>query len=198
MALTERLAGMARAELMFGNWGGETPASSISTRRLIEFGKTLKVKLGDDALFEGRISAITADYPDGAPPTVGLLAEDKLQDLRMTRRTRMVERTSLTDLASTIASDHGLTPRVDLPATNQLYVAQLNQSDLAIAVRPCAARGRHGLGRGQRVARVAAAIGAARRAALGRHAARIPCRGPILRVSAPRSSLPAGASPTRH
>lgn len=133
MELGDAVEGMARAELTFGNWGGgDTPGFQHFDRTTIEFGKALKVKLGDDVLFEGRISAITADFPDGGPPTIGLLAEDRLQDLRMTRRTRIFEQKSFADVARTIAADHGLTPQIDVQATTQPVIAQVNQSDLAL------------------------------------------------------------------
>lgn len=133
MELGDSVEGMARAELTFGNWGGgDTSGFQHFDRRTIEFGKAIRIKLGDDLVFEGRISAITADFPDGGPPTVGVLAEDRLQDLRMTRRTRTFDQKSLADVARTIASDHGLTPSVDFQAQTQPCIAQVNQSDLAL------------------------------------------------------------------
>ncbi|WP_310497514.1 contractile injection system protein, VgrG/Pvc8 family [Sandarakinorhabdus sp.] len=132
MELAEAVDGMARAELVFGNWGGETPGFQHFDRSTLEFGKGIKVKLGEDLLFDGRISAITADFPDGGPPTIGVLAEDRLQDLRMTRRTRVFEQASLADVLRRIASDHGLSPVLDINPATQPAIAQLNQSDLAL------------------------------------------------------------------
>ncbi|UVO51118.1 contractile injection system protein, VgrG/Pvc8 family [Sphingomonas sp. SUN019] len=132
MELSDTVEGMAHAALTFGNWGGETSGFQHFDRKTIEFGRPIKVKLGDDLLFEGRISAIVADYPDGGTPTIGVLAEDRLQDLRMTRRTRTFEKASLADVVRTVASDHGLSPKIDLQATTQPYIAQVNQSDLAL------------------------------------------------------------------
>lgn len=132
MEVSESVEGMARAELTFGNWGGETPGFQHFDRRTLEFGKSLKIKLGDELLFDGRISALVADFPDGGPPTVGVLAEDRLQDLRMTRRSRSFEKASLADVVQRIASDHGLASRIDFDATAQAVIAQVNQSDLAL------------------------------------------------------------------
>ena len=133
MALADSVEGMARAELVFGNWGSaDTPGFQHFDRKTIEFGKPITVKLADDTMFEGRISAITADFPDGGPPTIGVLAEDRLQDLRMTRRTRTFESASIADVVRKIASDHGLTAQIDLQAATQKCIAQLNQSDLAL------------------------------------------------------------------
>jgi phage protein D len=132
MDVAESVEGMARAELTFGNWGGDTPGFQYFDRRTLEFGKMLKLKFGDDLLFSGKITALCADYPDGGPPTITALAEDRLQDLRMTRRSRSFETATLTDVVQRIASDHGLTPRIDFTATTQPVIAQVNQSDLAL------------------------------------------------------------------
>lgn len=133
MELADSVEGMARADLTFGNWGGgDTPGFQHFDRATLDFGKPLKVKLGDDLLFEGRISAIVADFPDGGPPTIGVLAEDRLQDLRMARRTRTFDKASLADVVRKIASDHGLSAQVDVQAATQPCIAQVNQSDLAL------------------------------------------------------------------
>ncbi len=130
--LGDSLESMARAELTFGNWGGEDQAGfQHFDRRTLEFGKALKVSMNDATLFEGRITALGADYPEGAPPTVTILAEDRLQDLRMTRRTRCFSRASLGDVVRRIASDHGLQADVRVSAPAVPLLAQLNQSDLA-------------------------------------------------------------------
>jgi len=132
MEVSESVEGMARAELVFGNWGGETPGFQHFDRRTLDFGKPITLKLADEQVFAGRISAICAAYPDGGPPTVTVLAEDRLQDLRMTRRSRSFETATIADVARRIASDHGLTPRVDFDAATQPVIAQVNQSDMAL------------------------------------------------------------------
>src|SRR5215218_9123741 len=100
LAIADSADGLARCELSFGNWGGaERAGFQHFGRDKLEFGKTLKITLGSDALFEGRISAIAAEFPDGGPPTVGVSAEDRLQDLRMTRRTRAFANATLASVA---------------------------------------------------------------------------------------------------
>lgn len=131
MVLADGIDTMANAELVLGNWGGETPGFQWFGREHLDFGKPLTIKLGSDTLFKGRITAIGGDFPDGGPPKLTVLAEDRLQDLRMTRRTRSFSATSLADVARSIASDHGLTPAIDIAATSQPAIAQVNQSDLA-------------------------------------------------------------------
>ena len=71
------------------------------------------------AAFRGEVEralALCADYPDGGPPTITVLAEDRLQDLRMTRRSRSFEKATLADVARRIAGEHGLEPRIDFSA----------------------------------------------------------------------------------
>jgi phage protein D len=130
--LSDSIEAMARAELCFGNWGGaDEPGFQYFDRRTLDFGKAIKVSMGDDALFEGRIAAISAEFPEGGPPKIAVLAEDRLQDLRMTRRTRCFAQASLGDLVNRIAGDHGLQADVGISAPAVPLLAQLNQTDLA-------------------------------------------------------------------
>jgi phage protein D len=140
LEIADRIEGMARAEIVLGNWGGDAgPGFRHFDRQVIEFGKPVTVTLGGETLFDGRIGAITADYPDGGPPTIGLLAEDRLQDLRMTRRTRVFVDASLVTVARKIAADHGLDAQADLDSPTTPLLAQVNQSDLAFLL-DCARR----------------------------------------------------------
>lgn len=133
--LTDSLDGMAHAELCFGNWGGsEGPGFQHFDRSLLDFGKALSVSIGGDKLFEGRISAIGAEYPEAATPEIRVHAEDRLQALRMTRRSRAFERTNLGGIARRIASDHGLTAEISVQGEAVPVIAQLNQSDLAFLI----------------------------------------------------------------
>jgi len=133
MEITDSVDAIGWAEFTFGNWGGaDQPGFQHFDRKVLEFGKTLVVKIDGGVLFEGRISAIVADFPDGGPPTIGVVAEDRLQDLRMTRRTRAFEKESLAGVARKIASDHKLTPKVNVQVATVPLIAQVNQSDLAL------------------------------------------------------------------
>jgi phage protein D len=133
LRIEERLDGLASLEASFGNWGptgGETGFLYFD-RALLDFGKELKVSLGGDVLFNGRITALEGVYPEGSSPVVTVLAEDRLQDLRMTRRTRTFADSSDSDVINQIASDHGLSADVSLSGPTHKVLAQLNQSDLA-------------------------------------------------------------------
>jgi len=133
MELNDAVDSIARAELSFGNWGGaDSPGFQHFDRKLLEFGKALVVKIADEIAFEGRIGAIVADFPETSPPTIGVLAEDRLQDLRMTRRSRSFADKSLGDIVRQIAGEHGLTADVSLSGPTTKLVAQVNQSDLAL------------------------------------------------------------------
>ena len=132
--------GLARCELLFGNWGGPQGAGfQYFGRDLLEFGKSLRIALSGATLFDGRISAITAKFPDGGTPQIGVCGEDRLQDLRMTRRTRTFADASLQDVLQRVASDHGLQPSFDVSGETYKLLAQVNQSDLAF-VRDLARR----------------------------------------------------------
>ena len=135
MLIVENVQGLYRCELKLSNWGalGETTGFQHLDRSKIDFGHALKVKpQGDDTVvFNGRVMAFEADYPQGESPAITLLAEDRLQDLRMTRRTRSFEDTTDADLFSQVARDHSLRDDIQLDGPTHRVLAQVNQSDLA-------------------------------------------------------------------
>ncbi len=138
LVVHERSEGLATCEAEFGNWGvGQSGGLGFLwlDRRVLDFGKTFAVKLGDDLVFEGRVMALQANYPPLAPSTLLLRADDALQALRMTRRTRCFESTTDADLVRQVASDHGLQADVDLPGPTWPLVVQANESDLAFLRR---------------------------------------------------------------
>jgi phage protein D len=101
----------------------------------VDFGKEIEVSIGppDDAriVFKGLVSAIEASFSEGEEPHVTVFAEDKLMNLRMTRRFKTYESVSDADIASAIANEHGLTPDVAADGPTYPVVQQWNQSDLA-------------------------------------------------------------------
>ncbi len=129
----DTVSGLCRCEAAFGNWGagGGSTGFRYFDRRLLDFGKAFAVTLAGTKLFEGRIGALEGRFPEGGPPQISVLAEDRLQDLRMTRRTRSFADQSDADVMRSIASDHGLTADVNLPGGQHKLLAQVNQSDLA-------------------------------------------------------------------
>lgn len=138
LAVRDGVDGLATCEAEFGNWGiGEQDQLGYLwfQRDVIEFGKTLCIKLGDQVLFDGRISAIEATFPPASAPTLVVRADDRLQDLRMTRRTRAFEGLSDADIVRQVANDHGLQTDVNLDGPTWPLLVQANESDLAFLRR---------------------------------------------------------------
>lgn len=127
-------AGMARFEARFDNWGplpGGGYGFLHDDRKLLDFGKSIAATWGGQRLFGGRITALEGVFPAEGPPEFAVLAEDRLQDLRMTRRTRTFLDGTDADAFRTIAGDHGLSPVLSLDGPKRPALAQVNQSDLA-------------------------------------------------------------------
>ncbi len=133
LSIVENTAGLYRCEALFGNWGNANNTLDFLyfDRKALDFGKTFEVKFGTDTIFSGRIMALEAHFPEGGPPELNVLAEDRFQDLRMTRRTRTFVNVSDADVISQIANEHGLSPSVDVRGPTYKILAQVNQSDLA-------------------------------------------------------------------
>jgi uncharacterized protein len=133
LLIVEQISGLYRCETTFGNWGlrNGTIDFLYFDRKTLDFGKTIKIKLGTNVLFDGRITALEAHFGEARPPEIVLLAEDRFQDLRMTRRTRTFSDVSDSDVFNQIANDHGLSPNVNVSGPTYRVLAQINQSDLA-------------------------------------------------------------------
>ena len=103
--------------------------------RLLDFGTEVKVGMGPtDArvdLFTGRVSGMELDLHEGRAPEVMFFAEDRLMDLRMTRRFKTYEDASDADMLQQIAAQHGLRAQADVSGPRLNVVQQWNQSDLA-------------------------------------------------------------------
>jgi phage protein D len=137
LLVEETVAGLFRCEATFGNWGANNGQVGFLylNRRALDFGKSLAIRVGpgDSAatIFEGRVMGLEARYPQTRPPELVVLAEDRFQDLRMTRRTRSFEDVSDDDVISQIASQHSLRTDIDINGPSYRVLTQVNQSDLA-------------------------------------------------------------------
>ena len=136
LLVAESTEGLYRCEATFGNWGRSDDSVGFLyfDRALLDFGKGWRIAIGRDAaatIFDGRIMGLEAQYPLGGAPQLTVLAEDRFQDLRMTRRTRTFESVGDADVFSRIANDHGLRPAIDVSGPTYPVLAQVNQSDLA-------------------------------------------------------------------
>ncbi len=133
LLIVENTAGLYRCEASVGNWGDRDGSLGylFADRRALDFGKSLRIKVGPDTLFDGRVTGLEAQFPDHLPPVINVLAEDRFQDLRMTRRTRAFSDVSDADIFSRVANDHGLTASVNVQGPTYRVLSQVNQSDLA-------------------------------------------------------------------
>jgi len=138
MSVEETTAGLYCAELVVGNWGatgGGNVGYLYFDRQLFDFGKSLSIQVGEAdtaaSIFEGRISGLEGRYPQDRSPELLILAEDRLQDLRMTRRTRTFEDVSDRDVIEQVARQHNLRTDLDVDGPTYRVLAQVNQSDLA-------------------------------------------------------------------
>lgn len=137
LTVTETSEGMSRCELVAGNWGSAESADGFvfNDRSAVGFGTRVAVALGDGdragTVFDGLVTGMEAHYPMGRPPEITFLAEDRLQELRMTRRTRSFEEASDEDVIRDVVGAHGLSASIDVSGPTHHHVAQANQSDLA-------------------------------------------------------------------
>jgi len=133
LVIAENTIGLYHCEAKFGNWGSvnNNPDFLFFDRRTLDFGKDFEVKLESDSLFRGKIMGLEAGFPEGNSPEISVFAEDRFQDLRMNRRTRTFTDVTDADVIKHIATDHGLSPSVDLSGPTYKVLAQVNQSDLA-------------------------------------------------------------------
>jgi Bacteriophage probable baseplate hub protein len=118
------------------------PQAGSSEERLLylegdalDFGQSIAVVLGPPegarTVFTGAISALEASFEEAREPQVVVFAEDRLMDLRMTRRMRTFRDSTDAEIAEALAAEHGLTARADAPGPRYDVVQQWNQSDLA-------------------------------------------------------------------
>ncbi len=133
LLIVENTQGLYRCEALFGNWGlkDNNIGFLYFDRQTLDFGKVFKIKLGTAPIFDGRITALESSFPEGRPPELNVLAEDRFQDLRMTRRTRTFTDVSDSNVINQVANEHGLSPNVNVTGPTYKVLAQINQSDLA-------------------------------------------------------------------
>jgi len=139
LEVEEDTSGLKRLSARFiaqGPQSGETNETLLyMDGRILDFGKSLDVSIGPAAdartIFRGTMSGLNAEFREGREPEVVVHAEDKLMQLRMTRRMKTYKEMSDADIASQIANEHGLS--ADCTAVGPTYdvVQQWNQSDLA-------------------------------------------------------------------
>jgi len=137
--IEESVSGMKNLQARFvavgPNNGSQSDELLYMDGRILDFGKPLQVAIGpldhQRTIFDGHITAIEIHFEEAQEAEVCIYAEDKLMDLRMTRRMRSYENMSDADIASAIASEHGLSADVSVSGPTYDRIQQMNMSDLA-------------------------------------------------------------------
>src|SRR5512138_1475662 len=116
LEINDSYEGLSHCEINIGNWRSRNGSTDYVyfDRATLDFGKRVEIRFGPTGsqglIFSGRVSALEGRFPNGEQAYITVLAEDRLQDLRMTRRTRTFENMSDRDIFQRIIQDHGLTP----------------------------------------------------------------------------------------
>lgn len=133
LRVEESTAGLYSCEATFANWGpaGRGTGYLLFDRRTLDFGKELVVDVGGDELFRGRISGLEATFPEGRPPTLTVLVEDRLQDLRLPPKRAIFQDATAADVFTQIANENHLQPDVDVSGPTYKHLYQMDRSDLA-------------------------------------------------------------------
>jgi phage protein D len=137
MEMREHEGGMSSLEMRFSNFGSFSTGLAdlvFEDGAVLKLGAAVLVYAGDASsptqIFSGKITALEGRFPDSGPPDLVVLAEDPLQSARMTRRTKNWDSATLTQIATQVANNLGLTPvlaGLDTTIGDQL---QFNESDL--------------------------------------------------------------------
>lgn len=135
----EDTAGLKTLEARFLAYGPRQGAEEEDLMyldgRVFDFGKTIVISVGAPSesriVFRGAISGLEVGFSEAEEPEVVVYAEDRLMDLRMTRRMRSYEGLTDAEIAERIAGDHGLGAEVDADGPAYDVVQQWNMSDLA-------------------------------------------------------------------
>jgi phage protein D len=133
LRVEESTSGLYSCEATFANWGpaGGGTGFLLFDRRTLDFGRELVVDVGGDELFRGRISGLEGAFPEGRPPTLTVLVEDRLQDLRLPPKRHVYEDATAADVFTQIANENRLQPDVDAPGPTYRHLYQMDRSDLA-------------------------------------------------------------------
>ncbi len=137
MRIVESEGGLSSMELRLKNFSnsGSGPQLMFEDEQDVKLGSDIAIYTGDvqtpQEIFRGVVTGLEADFPEGQPPELVLLAEDKLQLARQARRSKTHEHFKLSDFANTVASALSLTPKVTGLTDDLGTQVQLNESDLA-------------------------------------------------------------------
>lgn len=129
--------GLATCEVTFQNAGitDSGVGFPLFDEQLIDFGSALRIEAGGGdsfgVLFDGTVTGLEAMFLQADTARLIVLADDPLNSLRRTRRTRVFEDMTDADVIGQIADEHGLTAEVPDGTSMHRAIAQFDQSDLA-------------------------------------------------------------------
>lgn len=142
MRMEENEGGLSALELRFSNWASTRDGGAelgFDTGSALRLGAPIEVYAGDETepreIFRGRVTALEADYRQGSPPELTVLAEDALQPARLARRSRVYTDQSPADVVRAVAGELGLRPVITGLESPRLTWAQVGESDLAFLRR---------------------------------------------------------------
>jgi phage protein D len=142
MEMREQEGGLSALELRLGNVASHADGGAglaFEDESQVRLGSTLTVfagQVGDPReLFRGVITGLEAEFPEAGPPELVILAEDRLQQARMARRTHTYRDMAVAGVAREIAQRLGLQAEVAGLTSPITTWVQLNESDLAFLRR---------------------------------------------------------------
>ena len=137
LEMREQEGGMSALEMRFSNFGTfSTQLADLvfEDGAVLKLGAAVLVYAGDVSspteIFRDKITALEGRFPSDGPPELIVLAEDALQTARMQRRTKNWDSATLTQVATQVAANLGLTPILSGLDASIGDQRQLNESDL--------------------------------------------------------------------
>jgi phage protein D len=102
--------------------------------KLFQEGNPVKIELGYrdklKSVFSGEITGLEPDFPEARPPTLTVRGYDRRHRLMRERKTSSFTNLKDSDIASKLAGNAGLSPKVEDTGVMLPYVLQHNQTDL--------------------------------------------------------------------
>jgi phage protein D len=142
MDFREQENAMSSLELRLRNVASdEQGGAGLAFEQETEFalGSSIRIEAGDEEaqqeIFSGVITGLEAVFPEESPPEILLLAEDVLQNARMTSRTKVYESSNVATLVNDVANQLGIRANVSGLSEGEGPWVQLNESDMAFLKR---------------------------------------------------------------
>lgn len=144
MLMTETEGGLSSLELRLGNTArmeqhGINYAFEFSDNDVLSLGNDISVYSGDEndpqEIFRGKITGLELVISEDQQPELIVLSEDKLQQARMQRKTRVFNAMTVNDIVSNLAQELGLQPVIHGLQQSTSVEVQLNESNLAFLRR---------------------------------------------------------------